>query len=270
MKKIFLVNLLVFSIASAFATDNSPLQQAINGKHRSTEHKSRDQYRHPLETLNFFEVKPTMSVVEIWPGGKGWYTEILAPLLKDQGKLYAAQFSADSDIPYFTKNLAKFKEKTLAQPDVYSKIIITTLHPPQQLDIAPENSVDRVLTFRNVHNWMKSGQVESVFKAMYKALKPGGILGIVEHRAPMGTEQNFKATSGYVTEAYVIALAEKAGLKFVAKSEINANPKDSADHLKGVWTLPPSLRLKDLDRDKYIAIGESDRMTLKFIKEQLY
>ncbi len=266
MNKYFLAILMIFSTSAAFATDNTLLQSVIDGKHRSSDHKSRDLYRHPLETLNFFEVNPTMTVVEIWPGGKGWYTEILAPYLKDQGKLYAAHFSADSNVPYFTKSLDKFKQKTQAQPDVYGKIVLTTLNPPESVAIAPENSADRVLTFRNVHNWMKSGQAEHVFKAMHKALKPGGILGIVEHRAPAGTEQDLKAISGYVTEAYVIALAENAGFTFIAKSEINANTKDSANHPKGVWTLPPSLRLKDQDREKYLAIGESDRMTLKFRK----
>jgi len=266
MNKIFFASLLIFNLTTVYALDDTKLQQAIAGKHRSAEHKNRDQYRHPLETLNFFEVEPTMSVVEIWPGGKGWYTEILAPYLKDQGALYTAQFSADSGIPYFTKSLEKFKQKTLAQPEIYSKITITTLYPPQLVDIAPENSVDRVLTFRNVHNWMKSREAENVFKAMLRALKPGGILGVVEHRAPAEREQDLKAISGYVTEDFVIALAEKAGLKFVAKSEVNANPKDTAEHPNGVWTLLPTLRLNDQDREKYMAIGESDRMTLKFIK----
>ncbi len=266
MKHTLLASLLLFSFSAVNASDNSLLQQAINGNHRSTEHKNRDQYRHPLETLSFFEVEPDMTVVEIWPGGKGWYTEILAPYLKDKGKLYAAHFSANSDIAYFSKNLKKFKEKINAQPNIYSKTIITTLQPPKELDIAPNGSADRVLTFRNIHNWMKNNQENTVFKAMFNALKPGGILGVVEHRAIEGSEQDPKAMSGYVKQCFVIALAEKAGFKFVGQSEINANPKDTTIHPEGVWSLPPSLRLKEQDKEKYLSIGESDRMTLKFRK----
>lgn len=266
MKYYLLASALLFSFPAVNAAEDSLLQQAIKGSHRSVEHQSRDQYRHPQETLNFFEVKPGMTVVEIWPGGKGWYTEILAPYLKENGTLYAAHFSADSDIAYFPKNLKKFKEKIQAQPDIYSKTIVTTLQPPKTVEIAPKNSADRILTFRNIHNWMKNDQADTVFKAMFNALKTGGLLGIVEHRAPENSEQDPKAISGYVKQSYVISLAEKAGFKLVDKSEINANPKDTAVHPKGVWTLPPSLRLKEQDKDKYLSIGESDRMTLKFIK----
>ena len=266
MKKYILASLL-FSFTVVNAAENTLLQQAIDGNQRSEQHKSRDQYRHPLATLSFFEVEPTMTVVEIWPGGKGWYTEILAPYLKEKGVLYAAHFSANSETPYFTKNLQKFIDKTKAQPDIYSNIKITTLQPPRFLEIAPKGSADRVLTFRNVHNWMKKNQADIVFKAMYDALKPGGIHGIVEHRALAGSKQDPKALSGYVTEAHVISLAKKAGFTLFAKSEINANSKDTTNHPKGVWTLPPSLRLKDQDKEKYLAIGESDRMTLKFIKK---
>jgi len=261
-----LTSLLLVSCTSINSTNTTVLQQAVSGEHRSESHKSRDQYRHPQQTLAFFDVKPTMSVVEIWPGGKGWYSEILAPLLKDNGTFYAAHYSANSSIPYFTKNLKKFTDKVNAQPEIYGKTIISTLQPPELLDIAPKNSVDRVLTFRNVHNWMKSNQADTIFKAMFDALKVGGILGVVEHRAIAGSEQDPKALSGYVTEQHVIALAEKAGFKLLAKSEINANPKDTTLHPKGVWSLLPSLRLKDQDREKYLAIGESDRMTLKFVK----
>ena len=266
MKKYILASLL-FSFTVVNAAENTLLQQAIDGNQRSEQHKTRDQYRHPLKTLSFFEVEPTMTVVEIWPGGKGWYTEILAPYLKEKGVLYAAHFSANSETPYFTKNLQKFIDKTKAQPDIYSNIKITTLQPPRFLEIAPKGSADRVLTFRNVHNWMKKNQADIVFKAMYDALKPGGILGIVEHRALADSKQDPKALSGYVTEAHVISLAKKAGFTLLAKSEINANSKDTTNHPKGVWTLPPSLRLKDQDKEKYLAIGESDRMTLKFIKK---
>ncbi len=260
-----LASLFLISCASTENISTNIPQQVLDGEHRSEKAKNRDPFRHPAETLSFFELKPDMTVVEIWPGG-GWYTDILAPYLKDQGQLYAAHFSANSEIPYFTKKLNKFKTKINAKQDVYGPLIITSLQPPKELNIAPKASADRVLTFRNVHNWMKIGQADAVFKSMYDALKPGGILGIVEHRAKAGSVQDPKALSGYVTEARVIELAEKAGFKFVASSEINANPKDGTLHPKGVWSLPPSLRLKQQDRDKYLAIGESDRMTLKFIK----
>ena len=266
MKHYLLASLFLCFYTTVNAAENTLLQQAIDGTHRSAEHKNRDQYRHPLETLSFFQIEPNMTVVEIWPGGKGWYTEILAPFLKQKGTLYAAHFSANSDIPYFTKNLQKFKDKIKAQPDIYSNIKLTALQPPKALAIAPKGSADTVLTFRNIHNWMKNGQADNVFLAMYDALKTGGTLGVVEHRAPANTDQDPKAISGYVSESYVITLAEKAGFKFVAKSEINANTKDTTHHPKGVWTLPPSLRLKEQDRNHYLAIGESDRMTLKFIK----
>jgi len=266
MKHYLLASLLLCCYPTVNANENTLLQQAIAGTHRSPEHKNRDPYRHPLKTLSFFQIKPDMTVVEIWPGGEGWYTEILAPYLNPKGTFYAAHFSANSDIPYFSTNLQKFNTKIKAQPDIYSNINVTTLNPPKELNIAPKGSADAVLTFRNVHNWMKSGQAKNVFTAMYDALKTGGTLGVVEHRAPANTKQDPKALSGYVTESYVISLAEKAGFKFVAKSEINANAKDTSNHPKGVWTLPPSLRLKEQDRDNYLAIGESDRMTLKFVK----
>ncbi len=266
MFRTFLICLLIFSSSIVTATETDLLQQAINGDHRSTEHKNRDKYRNPYKTLQFFAIEPSMTVVEIWPGGKGWYTEILAPLLKENGKLYTAHFSSNSNVAYFTKSLEKFQDKIRSKPEIYSNIELTTLQAPQFLDIAPKNSADRVLTFRNVHNWMKSDQAETVFKAMYLALKTDGILGVVEHRATVNSEQDPKALSGYVTQAYIISLAEKTGFKLLESAEINANPKDTTHHPKGVWTLPPSLKLKDQDREKYLAIGESDRMTLKFIK----
>jgi len=266
MNKYFLVSLLLFSY-SAVNAGNTFLQDAISDSHRSELNKKRDHFRHPLETLNFFEVERDMSVVEIWPGGKAWYTEILAPYLKEKGKLYAAHFSEDSQIPYFKKNRQKFNDKLNANPEIYGSVVTSVLQPPKTLEIAPKASVDRVLTFRNIHNWMKNGQADAVFNAMYTVLKPNGILGVVEHRAKVDSKQDPKALSGYVTEAYIIALAEKAGFKLLDKSEINSNANDTTDYIKGVWTLPPSLRLKEQDREKYLAIGESDRMTLKFIKK---
>lgn len=269
MKKITLALLLATGLTSAQAANESTaLQQVIAGKHRSAEHKARDKYRHPEQTLAFFELKNDMTVVEIWPSGTGWYTEILAPYLKQHGKLVAAHFAADAELPMFKKSRAAFDKKLKEQPELYGKVEVTVLQPPEFLQIAPEGSADRVLTFRNVHNWMKRNQAASVFAAMYKALKPGGILGVVEHRNPAARPQDEHAASGYVSEDYVIALARNAGFEFLGKSEINANSQDTKDYPKGVWTLPPSLILKENDKKKYLAIGESDRMTIKFMKPQ--
>ena len=262
--KIYLFFLIMFC-GNSFAGEAS-LQEILIGKHRSPAHQARDSFRNPEKTLELFDVQPNMTVVEIWPGGKGWYTEILAPYLKEQGLLYVAHFDQNSSIPYFSKNFARFKQKLAANPDIYGRVIITTLQPPEKLEVAPPGSADRVLTFRNVHNWMKSNQALQVFEAMYLALKPGGILGVVEHRNPTQTEQDPKAQSGYVTEAYLIRLAEQIGFKLLAKSEINANSKDTHEHPKGVWSLPPSLKGGDNNKDYFQNIGESDRMTLKFIK----
>ena len=269
MKIIPLALLLAAGFTSAQATEApTALQQAIAGKHRSAEHKARDKYRHPEQTLEFFELKNDMTVVEIWPSAAGWYTEILAPYLKQHGKLVAAHFAADAEVPMFKKSREAFEKKLKERPDLYGKVEVTVLQPPELLQIAPEESADRVLTFRNVHNWMKRDQAAAVFAAMYKALKPGGILGVVEHRHPAAKPQDEHAASGYVTEDYVIALARNAGFEFLGKSEINANSKDTKDYPKGVWTLPPSLILKEKDKKKYQAIGESDRMTIKFMKPQ--
>ena len=243
------------------------LKDILNGDHRTPEYKARDQYRHPVETLTFFGIQPDMTVVEITPGG-GWYTEILAPLLKDHGTLYEAGADPDSSSRNARRAAARFKEKMDSNKAVYGNVKLTVLAPPDKTAIAPPGSADMVLTFRNIHNWMNDGYADDVFNAMYKALKPGGILGVVEHRGNPDIPQDPQARSGYVNQDYAIRLAEKAGFKLVASSEINANPKDTKDHPKGVWTLPPSLRLKDQDRDKYLSIGESDRFTLKFVKPE--
>ena len=258
--------------ASAAFADSSGIQDILAGKQRSPEHRARDQYRHPAETIAFFGLKPNMTVVEIWPGGDGWYTEILAPYVREKGKLYAAHFSEDSPLEYFRNSLKKFIEKTKAEPEIYDKVEITAFSPPRKLDVAPDGVADYVVTFRNVHNWyMRGGGDESVvaaFKGMYKALKPGGMLGVVEHRLPANRPLADQEKSGYMREDYVIKQAEAAGFKLVEKSEVNANPKDTADHPEGVWTLPPRLRLGDKDRERYLSIGESDRMTLKFTKPE--
>ena len=241
------------------------LHAAIDGDHRSAGNKARDVHRHPAETLTWLGVEPDMTVVEIWPS-RGWYTEILAPYLRDNGTLYLAGFDRASDRDYVKKLLEILDDKLAAAPEVYGTPVMTELAPPDKVEIAPAGSADMVLTFRNVHNWMTAGTADAVFAAMYAALKPGGVLGVVEHRGDPDVEQDPQAESGYVTEAATVRMAEKAGFALVDSTEINANPKDTRDHPSGVWTLPPVLRLGDQDREKYLAIGESDRMTLKFRK----
>ncbi|MCC6208480.1 MAG: class I SAM-dependent methyltransferase [Gammaproteobacteria bacterium] len=260
----FIAALSFLAAAPAFAED-AALKNILAGEHRPEANKARDQYRHPFETLEFFGIRDDMTVVEIFPGG-GWYTEILAPYLKEKGAYYAAGLDPDSSQNFARRAVKAFKDKMDADPERYGKVNITVLAPPGKTEIAPPGSADMVLTFRNIHNWMAAGTAEQVFAAMFAALKPGGVLGVVEHRGNPQTAQDPKAKSGYVNQDYAIQLAEKAGFKFVGSSEVNANPKDTKDHPKGVWTLPPTFAMKDVDRAKYLAIGESDRFTLKFVK----
>lgn len=243
------------------------LRPILAGAHRSAENRARDVYRHPVETLAFLGIEPDMTVVEISPGG-GWYTEILAPLLRERGRYYAAGADPDSESEYAQRSVARFTEKLRSHPERYDRAIVTALTPGRG-EIAPAGSADMVLTFRNVHNWIAAGTAEGVFREMFAALKPGGVLSVVEHRGNPDVPQDPKAASGYVNQDFAIALAESVGFEFVASAEINANPGDTKDHEKGVWTLPPSFRLKDVDREKYAAIGESDRMTLKFRKPEV-
>ncbi len=248
------------------AVPKGTLAEIVAGPHRSDANKARDVYRHPVETLEFFGVKNDMTVVELWPGG-GWYTEILAPFLMEKGKLVAAGGNPDSTNDYRKKSAQKFKDMVAAKPEIYGKVEVIAFEPPALASLGPAGSADMVVTFRNVHNWMQEPKgLETAMKAFYDVLKKGGVLGIEEHRAKAKGKQDPKAKSGYVQEAYLIKAAQKAGFKLAEKSEINANPKDTANHPEGVWTLPPVLRLGEKDREKYVAIGESDRMTLKFVK----
>lgn len=245
------------------ATDG--LGQVIAGEHRSTENRARDGARHPAQTLGFLGIRPDMTVVELWPGA-GWYTEILAPWLREHGKLYTAHFPLQTDQDYYRRGRSAFDAKLAAQPALYDRVTVTELAPPDALAIAPAGSVDAVLTFRNMHNWYAQGAEVAVLKAAFTALKPGGVLGVVDHRASAGTSAEQMKKSGYLTEEAVIAAARAAGFELEERSEVNANPRDSHDHPKGVWTLPPTLAMGDVDRDQYLAIGESDRMTLRFRK----
>ncbi len=240
------------------------IQAAVNSSYRTAENANRDRYRHPLETLNFFGIQPKMTVVEISPGA-GWYTEILAPFLARQGQ-YIGAFPPAGENQSMNEMTAKVLAWLKSHREFEGHSTVVDFNPPDQLELAKPGTADMVVTFRNVHNWMKAGTQDAVFAAFFKALKPGGILGIEEHRADPKAPADATASSGYVPEKDVIALAKKAGFRLVAKSEINANKKDTKDHPSGVWTLPPTLRLKDQDREKYLAIGESDRMTLKFVK----
>lgn len=255
----------VFS-AAASADNALKLEAAARGAHRSTENVTRNVWRHPVETLQFFGIRDDMTVVEIWPGGGGWYTEVLAPYLRDSGKLIAANYDGSTGREYFERNAQKFKDKIAAQPDVYDQVEVAALMPPASMEPAPAGSADMVVTFRNLHNWIGNGYAEAMFEKMYELLKPGGILGLVAHRGNPDMVGIEWAKKGYVPEAEAIRLAVAAGFEFTERAEINANPKDTKDYADGVWTLPPSYRAGDTDKAKYEAIGESDRMTLKFVK----
>lgn len=266
MKSLFLLSLFIISACSSprdpLALPET-LEEAVETGYRNPENRKRDIYRHPVETLEFFGLKPDMTVLEISPG-QGWYMEILAPFLITNGRYIAAMPVADK--PYFKANEEKINAWKAKFPQVGNKIETAIFSPPAHIKFPADNSVDMVVTFRNVHNWMSAQGEKQAFKAFYKVLKPGGILGVVEHRALPSQEDRF-AKSGYVRESDVIELAAEAGFRLVASSEINANPRDTKNHPEGVWTLPPSLKLGEKDKEKYLAIGESDRMTLKFIKE---
>jgi len=243
------------------------LDAAMSGSHRSSNYVERDQFRHPKETLMFFGVKATDSVVEITPG-MGYYTEILAPVLAKNGVYYPASYELHPDInPFFVRLDKGFKEKLAGDQANYGAA--KWIHfDPNQPNFAPDGPVDVVLTFRNVHNWAKAGTAEWMFDGFAKALKSGGVLGLVEHRAKPGTPFQDQIRTGYMTVEYVVQMAKDAGFRLDASSEINANPKDTKDYPGGVWNLLPNLRnVPEEDKARLAAIGESDRMTLRFIKE---
>ncbi|GAB5459275.1 MAG: class I SAM-dependent methyltransferase [Henriciella sp.] len=254
------------------------LADIVDGEWRADAEKARDQFRHPIETLEFFGIEASDTVVEIWPGG-GWYTNILAPwLASGDGKLIAAHWDPssfeDADRrASIEQRIADFAAVYAADPDQFGTVEIASFGASSDVFAEP-GSADAVLTFRNVHNWMSGDFTAKAFEDAYSALKPGGVLGVVEHRLPSSAEQPPRGTSGYVHEDFVKAMAAAAGFEFVAASEINANPADTADHPFGVWTLPPisattnrdGTEVEGFDPEKYLAIGESDRMTLKFVK----
>ncbi|WP_448950345.1 class I SAM-dependent methyltransferase [Labrys neptuniae] len=250
--------------AGAQARD-AALDKWVAGSQRSQANSVRDRYRHPAEVLAFFGVRPDSTVVEILPGAGGYWTEILAPYLQEKGRYIAANGEKDSPSAEVRKDNAGLAAKLAADPKLYDKVEVTEFAADKH-EIAPSGSADFVLTFRNIHNWMKAGTTSQSFAAFYKALKPGGILGVEEHRGRTDQPQDPQAKSGYVRQDAAIALAEGAGFKFIGASEVNANPKDTKDYPDGVWTLPPTYKLGDVDRARYQAIGESDRFVLKFQK----
>ena len=250
------------ALASVRGGSVQALEAVVAGEHRSPENKARDVYRHPVETLTFFGLEPDMHVLEIRPGG-GWYTEILAPYLREAGKLTVGVPSAEGRRAKYRE---RFMEMKAARPEVFSEVNVVTFDPPAPIELGPDASLDMVLTFRNTHNWISDGGEKEAYAAFFDVLRPGGVLGVVQHRAEAGSDAAVTAKTGYVPEAYVIQVAEAAGFELVGRSDINRNPMDTHDHPEGVWTLPPVLRLGTTDQARYHEFGESDRMTLKFRK----
>lgn len=258
----FALSLIMGSAIPCFAATDKNVQKQlednISGSWRSEKNKARDQYRHPLQTLMFFGVKPDTKVIELFPSGTAWYTEILAPFLHDKGQLTIINVSGNPED-------AGQKEKFAADPIHYGKIKVTEI-TPQAMNFGEANSADFFLTFRNVHNFAMHDDHGKLFAEIFRVLKPGGIMGVVDHRAAEGKTFADVKNTGYLPEAFVIAEAEKAGFKFEASSPINNNPKDIKNYPKNVWSLPPSFEEGDTNREKYSAIGESDRFTLRFVK----
>jgi len=272
MRALGVLSMFILAAGSGPALAGTPLDEVIAGPWRSDADRSRDAARHPRETLEFFGLEPGMTIVEISPGGAGWYTKILAPYAKATGGRYiAAGFDPNDERAYAQRGYRAFDETFIADPDTYGPIELTVASASSP-GVAPDGVADLVVTFRNVHNWVPAGYADKLFADMYRALKPGGVLGVVDHRLPADRKAPEKLSTGYIHRDQVIALAEKAGFVFEGESPVNDNPKDTADHPFGVWTLPPVARTAsygkpanpDFDRAPYDAIGESDRFTLKF------
>ncbi len=257
---------------AAQADDSAALSKIANADHRSEAHRDRNQYRHPAATLKFFGLEPDMNVLEIWPGGGGWYTEILAPYLADDGKLTVAIVGAgianwenERLSMLLQRGNARFNEK-IESGDTYGKIALTELWVPTETNLGEEESYDMVVTFRNLHNWLAWGKVDETLAAIHRVLKPGGYLGLIDHRANPDADLDPNARNGYVDQDFAVKTITAAGFEFVGSSEINANANDAKDHPSGVWTLPPTLARGDENRARYLDIGESDRMTVLFRK----
>ena len=253
--------------AAAQTAAEGALDAAIAGAHRGAVDKARDVYRHPKETMLFFGFKPDMTVVEIWPDS-GWFAEILAPALREKGRYVAARYAVNHRTSTSGRRSgdAAFEAKMKAHPASFDRVVLSELAQPDRLAMVPPGTADMVLSFRSAHVWAYGGYENEMFMAAFDALKPGGILGVTDHRAPADWSRSKQVNSGYMSEAFVIAAAQKAGFRLDAKSEVSANPKDTKEYSKGVWALPPSLAYGEVDREKYLAIGESDRLVLKFVK----
>lgn len=261
-----LIGLLWWGCAAAFAAADTAalLDAAIAGDQRPAAEKARDVWRHPKQTLLFFGLKPDMTVIELAPGG-GWYTAVLAPVLRDHGQLIEAVPPADSHSAFMRRMAQTFSARMKADPAVYGHVKTVPFAPPARVDLGPENSVDMVVTFRNTHDWLNNGSLDKVFTAAYKVLKPGGIFGVTDHRARPNADAKQSAKQLHrIPEDYLIELGLNTGFRLAGVSEINANPKD--DHVVNVHHLPPDLRGPESEHAKMKAIGESDRMTLKFVK----
>lgn len=246
-------------VAAQSVASSKEIAAVVASPTRTPANRERDRYRHPAETLAFFGVKPTQTVVEFLPAG-GWYTEILAPLVKDRGRYVALVPTAQAE---------RTRNAFAAKAAAYGAVQVATIDFKTGASSIPAGSADVLLTFRNVHNLLMQDDpavAGRVFKAFYAALKPGGVLGVVDHRLPEEMDTAREKTSGYIKRSTVVRLAQAAGFKLAGESRMNANSKDTHDHPEGVWTLPPTYRLKDVDRSKYAAIGESDRFTIKFVK----
>ncbi|KPA93120.1 MULTISPECIES: class I SAM-dependent methyltransferase [Pseudomonas] len=262
-----LTALLAPALGQAASTDttitDAQYAKVLAGSWRAPENSVRDVYRHPRQTLQFFGLQANQTVIEITPGG-GWYSEVLAPLLRGQGQ-YIAAVQAPSSSEYARRSADSLKQKFARDPSQYVRASLVEFDPQAPV-LGKPNSADRVLTFRNVHNWVMADDAPAMFSAFFQVLKPGGVLGVVDHRAKDGADLESIKRSGYLPTAYVVKLASDAGFVLDGQSEINANPRDTKDYPDGVWTLPPTLRLGEQDKARYQAIGESDRLTLRFVK----
>jgi len=250
--------------------EDAALRAVLIGPQRSAANRARDAARHPYDTLRFFGLRPTLKVVELTPGG-GWYTEILAPYLRPQGLFCTAHFAKEGGSEGQRRARANFDARLAKQPDLYDRVFSGTLPRGGRFgDIATaldkDGGADLIVTFRNVHNWLEDGSLDDTLKACHALLKRGGVLGVVDHRAAPGTAIETQRKSGYVSEALMEARAQAAGFRLDARSEINANPLDTRNHAGGVWSLPPTLAGKDVDRERYVAIGESDRYTHRYVQ----
>lgn len=266
MRNALIVTALLLTTGCAQSPERAAptLESLAAAPHRTPRNVARDPHRHPLAVIRFFDIRPTSTVVEILPGSSGYYMEILAPWLNARGRFIAASRDATAPKQYLADH-EKLIARLAAEPGLYGRVQVTQFNAGLH-EVAPAGSADFVLTFRNLHNWVERGEIGGALAAFHRALKPGGILGVVDHRGRTDLTQAEQMKSGYVREDTAIQLIENAGFRLLAKSEVNANPKDTKDHPEGVWTLPPTYRLKDKDRAKYAAIGESDRFTLKFVK----